>query len=117
MPPTANDTLVADLRQLIDGARHRAAAAVNAELDSALLADRRPHPGDIRPPACRVWRGDRFALGRQRAPTMGAAGARATCGCASASPRPTLFDAKIVHAVCQIELVAPAPDAPPSMTR
>lgn len=30
--PTANDTLVADLRQLIDGSRHRAAVAVNAEL-------------------------------------------------------------------------------------
>ena len=30
--PAANDTLVADLRQLIDGARHRAAVAVNAEL-------------------------------------------------------------------------------------
>lgn len=32
VPPAANDTLVADLRQLIDGARHRAAVAVNAEL-------------------------------------------------------------------------------------
>lgn len=30
--PAANDTQVADLRQLIDGARHRAAVAVNAEL-------------------------------------------------------------------------------------
>ena len=92
MPIASPDTaagLVAELRKLIDGARQRAAAAVNAELSLLYWqVGLRIHR--------EVLGSERAGYGEQIVATLGlqltsayGRGWHAICACASASPKPT----------------------------
>lgn len=100
VPPTANDTLVADLRQLIDGARHRAAAAVNAELTLLYwqIGDR-IHRDILGRQRAGYGEEIVFALGRQLSADYGRGwSARHLRLCIRFAQ--TYPDAKIVHTLC-----------------